>query len=194
MVKSYKRKVGTFRGITRNDPYLRSKIDLVEEKEKIFKLGELLDHHDIDNDVVDNHQAMDSRDVFLRIVKIGEKLQDMFPDGVVPSNFSTAYPKEYAEVLFISQRLGCESPTVFLEANGFVRNKGGEGRTYSGKMSLSERDLFYYGFIEDELTDEVVKKYDIEPISVENNIALYRDLIGRRQDSSKKRFEQQKEQ
>ena len=194
MIGYYKQQHGTYQGITRNDPYLRSKIDFVEDKERTFKLGEFLDKYDVDNDVLDNHQAKQSYEIFSRLVKMEERLIELFPDGVIPSNFSTEYAKEYSDALTLSQRMGYESITEFLGAHGFSRNKGGQGRTYPKKIVLSERDLAHYGFFDMKLAEDenLVDKFGIEVLPVEGNLAIYRDLIARCQDSVKVSGIQQK--
>ena len=158
--------------------------DIIDQK---LSISQIYDRYDVDNDVLDNHQAKQSYEIFSRLVKMEERLIELFPDGVIPSNFSTEYAKEYSEALTLSQRMGYESITEFLGAHGFSRNKGGQGRTYPKKIVLSERDLAHYGFFDLKLAEDenLVDKFGIEILPVEGNLATYRDLIAKRQDSLK---------
>lgn len=177
MIEAYKKTYGTCQGITKNDPYLRSKIDFIEDVQRVYNLSDILDEHGVKNDVQQNYQEQTAYDIFGKMVNLEARLLEMFPNGIIPTNFSTDYAQEYAEVLDLSKRVGYKSPTEFLAAYGFVREKGAKGRMFAHKLILSEKDLFKYGFfdLEFDSEQELVSKFNIEILPVVGNLATYRD-------------------
>ena len=188
MVENYEIKNGTFRGITNNDPYLRLKIDVAEKHDGTYDLRALVEKSSsAKNDVFDNGQKMTKSDIIGRETSLIYILNQICPDGIVDSEVFKTHPKLYNECLNLAARRGCASIDEYLAGHKFVRKKLQVPRTREKVIILTERDLDYYGFTKGEksVVEQNIRDFNIVHAPVENNRAVYENLVANHQDSSR---------
>ena len=188
MIENYRITHGTYQGITTKDPYLRQKIDTVEKHTTKFSLAGFLSAHGIENDAFDNGQMITQTELDSREALFFTKMIELYPDMVVGAGFLKQQGKLYEEGLRLASRRGCKSLDEYLHAAGFSRQKTYDKPLSMPTIVLTERDLSNYGFVYG--TDvaalaDIVEKYGLQVVDVENAKTFYQKLVAERQDSSR---------
>ncbi len=197
MIDRYFRKWKTHRGITNNDEYLRSKIDIAEECLGIRDLSELLIFLNIENDAFNNAKSISKIQLSERKNKILNQLNRIFPNKIIDESLSTKYVSLYNEILNISRRLGYNNIGDYLEVLGFKRvNEYGKAKRHE-KIQLTERDFFFYEIINPQMTpaqiEKTLKKLELELVDLDGAVSDYQKYVYGKEDSSKiKHYEELK--
>lgn len=188
MIETYHMMTGTYRGITTNDPYLRTKIDMVQEQHSTFDLGSLLQMYGIvNNDVMTNHQQLSPTEIHEKEQELLNRLCVVYPEKVIDKGFSVVYPGLYDSALELSKRYSYPSVDAYLNDRGFKRVNDYMRASTKKDMTLSEFDLFNYGFLYPSITEQeiidMIQTYNLEILPVELNRAAYARLISQKRDS-----------
>ncbi len=188
MIMHYYRSMATFRGITRNDPYLRQKIDTVEKHTSNYSLGSYLELFGIQHDSLDNGQGVTGAELKLRESLLSDALSLVYKDGVISAGFLKKHPDLYEECLNLSARKGYDSVDSYLASLNFSRVKQYDKKASGHVITLTERDLKHYGiwpsFAGAEI-ENVVERYGMKLADVEHNRALYNKLVALKEDCTK---------
>ena len=181
MVLSFLKQHGTTVGIGEKDPYLRSKIEAAQDVVGIYTIGGLLDYLKVPYDNYENSAATLSKgELRAREVYIFKKLEEIYPEKVVRSNFTRDYPRVYDEISMLSKRFG------FADINEYIKSKGFDRvNDYNRKVDrciyLSDEDIVHYGFLDGcrhiEYAEEWLKGLGIEKLDPYENLGVYRRLI-----------------
>lgn len=188
MIESYYKSNGTYRGITTKDPYLRQKIDTTEKHTGCFSLRSFLDTFGIQNDVGDNGQMVTIQELKTREALLVEALGEIYKGGVIQEGFLKKYPDLYEECLNLATRKGFKKVDEYLAELNFERIKHHDKQASDHTIVLTECDLFKYGFLRlgQEISfEELVERYGLRILDVENARMTYEKLVGQKQDSSR---------
>lgn len=188
MVQSYFSKRRTFRGITSHDPYLRDKIDVVEKYVGRFGIGELLEMWGLDNDTVVNDRQITFAEISKREENLVNSLSILYPEKIIDNGITKVYPEIYDKALSLSKRFNFKKVDDYFKKLGFTRINDYEREKNKGKIMLSERDLFFYNFIGESFTEdmlrEIIECYGVTLLEPETNKMNYRKLVAQKKDST----------
>lgn len=186
MAYSYYEKHGTTVGITDKDPYLRNKIDVVQEVSGIYTIGGLMDYLGIDSDNYDNDKSTISEtDLKFRESILLKKLEELCPSRVIMPAFATKNERVYDEIAFLSRRFGFSNINDYLKARGFIRDVAYD-RKAPNCFYLSERDIEFYGFLDGcehvECAEAYLESKGVRKVDPYANLGVYRKLAYEKRD------------
>ena len=187
MVLDFSCKHYTTKGITKKDPYLRSKVEAAQNAVGIFTTKELFDYLGIACDNYENKNSTIQRhELMLRQRKLFEKLEEIYPDKIIGNDLTKKYDRIYDELCILAKRFGFFDVNEYLQNFGFSRDLDYK-RTEGNVIFLSERDLYNYGFLKGCKTPEEMQKrldeFGIELVGPYENLGIYRKLAYEKQDS-----------
>lgn len=181
MAISFLNRYGTTVGIGEKDPYLRSKIEAAQDVVGIYTIGGLLDYLKVPNDNYENSAATLSKgELRAREIILFKKLEEIYPEKTVLSNFTREYPRVYDELSMLAKRFGFADVNDYLKEHGFDRVSD-YNRSMERCIYLSDEDIVYYGFLDGcnhvEYAEQWLKGMGIDKLDPYENLGVYRRLI-----------------
>lgn len=179
MYSSYHSRYGTYRGLQDKDGYVCKKLDMVKLIEKRYTLRELLEYWGWESDNAISSPTLSETDLLELERLLARRIHEIYPTRRIGKGFNESHRPEYEKARMIASRKGYLDVDLYLASLGFTREKS-ERKTFKDKFCLSERDLFYYGFITSDMTPEqienVLNAFEISFANVEDYVGFYRRL------------------
>lgn len=182
MLKAHMRRYGTTRNITKIDPYLRHKIEVVQKLTGKYSMLNLINFLHVNGDNTgEGRIQLSESEIRTRRVGLIKRLGNYYPDKFIDENFIKDHPADYEELKFISGRCGFDNMDSFLNSEGFTREVS-HTRKAENVIYLSAKDLGYYSFYT--MSSTGFMDLELKELNPAEYIGVYNKLIAQGLDSS----------
>ena len=182
MILAYKKRNNSTVGIDDRDPYLRHKIETLENFVGVFNIKDLLQFLFIDSDNEGyGRPTLQIEELKNREICFFYTLENLYPNKQIPEDFINTQPELYNMLRFLADRLCCGDKDAYLKNFGFTRMSS-HARQQHNVIYLSEADLKFY-----EIEDVDHASCGIHELDPKDFFETYNKLISLGKDSTEVR-------